>query len=204
MQHPTYGKLVAFSSREYKRIRAGLFEVSLMHIVLLVLGVVAGLGFWWYRLRAAHDAAGEVVDAVGRMRGSMRRKKIRNQNQLSPLTAVNDPIVAAATILVAVATDDVALSTAREETIRAEIGKLTSPDKLEEAVIYGKWAAAQIADTAVVIDKLGPFLAERLDGAEKHGMMTMARNVCAAEGPDLPLEAQRFRRLTQKLGLEVH
>ena len=175
-----------------------------MHIVLLVLGVGAGLGFWWFRLRAAHDAAGEVVDAVGRVRGSMRRKKIRNQNQLSPLTAVNDPVVAAATILVAVATDDVALSTAREETIRAEIGNLTSPDKTEEAVIYGKWAAAQIDDTAVVIDKLGPFLAERLDGAEKDGMMTMARNVLAAEGPDLPLEAQRFRRLTQKLGLEVH
>lgn len=175
-----------------------------MHIVLLVLGVVAGLGFWWYRVRAAHEAASEVADAVGRVRGSMRRKKIRKQNELSPLTAIDDPVVAAATLLVAVASDDVALSPAREEAIRGEIEGLTSSDKVDEAMTYGKWAAGQIDDAGVVIDKLAPFLSGRLYENEKYAMLVMTRNIFAANGPDLPSGAQRLRRLTQKLGLEVH
>ena len=175
-----------------------------MHILLLVLGVVAGLGFWWYRLRAAHDAASEVVDAVGRVRGSMRRKKIRQQTQLSPLTAVDDPVVAAATILVALVTDDIALTDQREAAIRAELEQLTTAKKAEEALVYGKWAASQIDETGMVIDRLGPFLGERLDVNEKHGLIGMARNVYEAQGPDLPTAGNRIRRLTQKLGLEVH
>ncbi len=175
-----------------------------MHIVVLVLGLLAGLGFWWYRLRAAHNAASEVVDAVGRVRGSMRRKKIRKQTELSPLTAINDPVVAAATILVALATDDAALSPAREDAIRTELSELTSGDRAEEAFVYGKWAAGQIDDTGIVIDKVAPFLAERLYANEKDGLLTMARNVFAAGGPDLPSGGQRLRRLTQKLGLEIH
>lgn len=176
-----------------------------MHIALLVLGVIAGLGFWWYRLRSAHDAAGEVVDAVGRVRGSMRRKKIRTQTQLSPLTAVEDPVVAAATILTALAMDDVRLSDERQGAVSAEIGALAAtPEKSQEAVIYGKWASEQIDDTGIVIDKLAPFLAARLDEAEKHAFVTMAHNVVSTDGPELPQAGMRLRRLTQKLGLEVH
>lgn len=175
-----------------------------MHIVVLVLGVLAGLGFWYYRLRAARDAAGEVVDAVGRMRGSMRRKKIRKQTELSPLTAIDDPVVAAATVLVALVTDDVALSDQREAAIRAELEQLTDARKAEEALVYAKWAASQIDETGIVIDKVGPFLAEKLYENEKHALIVMTRSVYEAQGPDLPTAGNRIRRLTQKLGLEVH
>jgi hypothetical protein len=175
-----------------------------MHIVVMVLGVVAGLGFWWYRIRAAGDAASEVIDAAGRMRGSFRRKRIRNQAELSPLTAINDPIVAAATLLASIASDDVALSPQREAAIREELAGLTEAGKAEEALVYGQWASGQIDEAGTVIDKLGPFLATRLNEGEKHGLVDIARTVVAADGPPLLTASHRLRRLTQKIGLEVH
>lgn len=174
-----------------------------MHIVMIVIGLLAGLGFWWYRIRAANNAANEVVDAVGRVRGSFRRKKIRNQNRLSPLTAIDDPVIGGATVLAALVMDDVAMSGEREAAIRSEIGDLVSEAKADEAVIYGKWAAEQIDDASLVIDKVAPFLAGKLYENEKHGLMVMAGNVVEATGPELPMAAQRLRRLRQKLGLQI-
>ena len=37
-----------------------------MHILLALLGIAAAGAFWWYRLKMMNDAAGEVIDAVGR------------------------------------------------------------------------------------------------------------------------------------------
>lgn len=175
-----------------------------MHIVLLVLGVLAGLGFWWYRLQQAGNAASEVVDTLGRARGAMRRKKIRRQTELSPLTAIDDPVVAAATLLVALVTDEVALSPEREQAVAEKIGALTSREKADEALVYGKWANSQVDDTSTTISKVAPFLAGRLSEAEKHTMVDMARAVVSVEGPALPAASQNIRRLTQKLGIEVH
>ena len=152
-----------------------------MHMVLFVLSAVAGIGFWWVRLRAAGTAASEVVNAVGRLRGAARRKKIRRQAQLSPVTAIDDVVVAAATLLTAIAAERGMLSQMHERTISREIGRLTTRSKAEEATLYAKWAAAQIDDATTVINVLVPFLATRLDEAEKRQLIEMARLVLSVD-----------------------
>lgn len=152
-----------------------------MHMVLFVLSAVAGIGFWWVRLRAAGTAASEVVDAVGRLRGAARRKKIRRQAQLSPVTAIDDAVVAAATLLTAIAAERGMLSQMHEQTISREIGRLTTRSKAEEATLYAKWAAAQIDDATTVINVLAPFLATRLDETEKRQLAEMVRLVVAID-----------------------
>jgi len=174
-----------------------------MHIVVIILGILGAGAFWWYRLKMMNDAAGEIVDTVGRVRGSMRRKKIRQQNELSPLTAIDDPVVAAATLIAAIVTDDVALNPNRESALRKETESVADPAKVDEAMIYAKWAAGQIDDASTVIDKLGPFLARKLSEAEKMDLVAMARRVALTEGPPLASLDQRMRRLRQKIGLQV-
>jgi len=174
-----------------------------MHILLAILGIVAAAAFWWYRMRRVRDAATEVVDAVGRVRGNMRRQKIRKQNELSPITAIDDPVVAAATVIASIISDDVALNDAREETLRQEIDAIALPGKLDETMVYAKWAASQVDDAAVVIDKLGPMLAAKLDEPEKQSLLTMTRRVALADTEPLPMLEPRLRRLRQKLGLVV-
>ena len=166
--------------------------------------MLGAAAFWWYRLKMMNDAAGEVVDAFGRVRGAMRRKKIRRQNELSPLTAIDDPVVAAATLIAAIMSDDVVLKLSREGALRQEIDTIASQGKLDETLVYAKWAAAQIDDAQVVIDKLAPMLADRLDEQEKHGLLDMVRRVATADAEPLPMLEPRMRRLRQKLGLVVN
>lgn len=69
-----------------------------MHIVLAILGLFGGGLFWWYRLKILSEAAGDVADSMGRVRGCFRRRKIRQQATHSPLTAIEDLVLAAATV----------------------------------------------------------------------------------------------------------
>lgn len=176
-----------------------------MHIIIAIVGLLGAGAFWWYRLKYMGQAANEVVDKIGTVHGSIKRKRLRKQASLSPLTAVDDPVIAAATLVIAIAADDMPLSGARETALREALAAISSAAKADEALIYGKWAAAQIDDTVVVIDKLSPLLRERLDDGEKEDLLAMVGAVLrAGEDNPPPLAAQRIRRLRQKLGLETN
>jgi len=174
-----------------------------MPFLIAVLGVLGAAAFWWYRMKAMNDAAREVADVVGRVQGNIRRKKLRKQAALSPLTAIDDPVVAAATLITSIVSENGPILPQREAVIRAVISEIADKKKTDEAVIYAKWAASQI-DTTVVIDKLAPFLRERLDVAERNDLLQMVNR--AAQGGEKRLEIadQRMLRLRQKLGFEVN
>lgn len=175
-----------------------------MPFLLAILGVLGAAAFWWYRMKAMNDAAREVADVVGRVQGSIRRKKLRKQAALSPLTAIDDPVVAAATLITAIVSENGPVLPQREAVIRSVISEIADKKKTDEAVVYAKWAAAQIDDTTIVIDKLAPFLRERLDMAERNDLLQMVNR--AAQGGEKKLEIadQRILRLRQKLGFEVN
>ena len=79
---------------------AGVWRFA-MHIVLAVVGLIGAAAFWWYRLKYMSDAANEAVDAVGRVQGHFRRGKLRKKSALAPISAIDDPVIAAATIMAA-------------------------------------------------------------------------------------------------------
>jgi uncharacterized tellurite resistance protein B-like protein len=175
-----------------------------MPFLIAILGVLGAAAFWWYRMKAMNEAAREVADVVGRVQGNIRRKKLRKQAALSPLTAIDDPVVAAATLITAIVSENGPILPQREAVIRAVISEIADKKKTDEAVIYAKWAASQIDDTTVVIDKLAPFLRERLDVNERNDLLQMVNR--AAQGGEKRLEIadQRMLRLRQKLGFEVN
>ena len=59
-----------------------------MHVILGILGVLGALVFWYYRIRVIGQAANEVVDAAGKMRGAYNRRKFRNKVEGSVLTTI--------------------------------------------------------------------------------------------------------------------
>ncbi|MDX8467892.1 hypothetical protein RFM26_19540 [Mesorhizobium sp. VK23B] len=139
-----------------------------MPFLIAILGLLGAAAIWWYRLKAMNEAASEVADVIGRVQGNIRRKKLRKQAALSPLTAIDDPVVAAATLITAIVSEHGPILPQREAVLREVIAQIAaSPKKTDEAVVYAKWAASQIDDTTIVIDKLAPFLREsgsRFDG----------------------------------------
>ena len=175
-----------------------------MPFLIAVLGVLGAAAFWWYRMKAMNDAAREVADVVGRVQGNIRRKKLRKQAALSPLTAIDDPVVAAATLITAIVSENGPVMPQREAVIRAVISEIADKKKTDEAVVYAKWAAAQIDDTTIVIDKLAPFLRERLDPHERDDLLRMLNRVVQGGEQSLKIADQRMLRLRQKLGFEVN
>ncbi|WP_352817778.1 hypothetical protein [Mesorhizobium sp. M0898] len=168
------------------------------------IGLLGAAAFWWYRLKTMNDAAREVADVVGRVQGNVRRKKLRKQAALSPLTAIDDPVVAAATLITAIVSEHGPVLPQREAAIRSVISEIADKKQTDEAMIYAKWAASQIDDATVVIDKLAPFLRERLDAAERSDLLRMVSRAAEAGGQNLQIPDQRMLRLRQKLGFEVN
>ncbi|HXV31419.1 MAG TPA: hypothetical protein VD840_13900 [Sinorhizobium sp.] len=174
-----------------------------MHIILAVFGVLGMAAFWWYRLKVMREAAGEVADAVDRVRGNLRRRKLRKKAALSPITAIDDPVIAAATVIMAIAAEDIAVSDELEARIRAEIGAIAASEKQgDEAVAYAKWATNQVADVAAVIDKATQWLKPRLDEREKEQLVAMVLSA-TLPGERHVMFRQRVEQLRRKLGLEI-
>ncbi|MFI0842680.1 hypothetical protein [Mesorhizobium sp. IMUNJ 23232] len=174
-----------------------------MHILLAILGILGVGAFWWYRLKIMGEAASEVADAVGRVQGNIRRSKLRKKAALSPITAIDDPITAATTVIVAIAAEDVPVSEALEKRVRDEIAGIADSEKqVDEAVIYAKWASDQVAEVGSVIDKACLLLKPRLEESEKEDLVRMALAVA------LPTERhamfpRRIEQLRRRLGLVV-
>lgn len=173
-----------------------------MHIIVAFLGLVGGGLFWWYRLRAMGEAAHEIVDHAGRARGYFRRKKIRKQTELSPLTAIEDPAIAAATVIYAIISEDNLPGDNQIEAVRSVIANISDAKKADEAVIYAEWAYRQIGNTATVIEKTSPLLRGQLNDMEKHELIDMVNKAAAAVSVS-PHYSQRVKKLKQRLGLEI-
>jgi hypothetical protein len=174
-----------------------------MHIVLAVLGIVGAAAIWWYRIKYMSQAAGEVADAAGRVRGNLRRSKLRKKAALSPVTAIDDPLTAAATVIVAIAAEDELVSEALEKRVREKLGAVAANERqLDEAVIYAKWAGEQVADVATVIDKTAPLLKSRLTEGEREELVSMVLSATPPEERHAMFK-RRIEQLQRKLGLEV-
>ncbi|TIX38298.1 MAG: hypothetical protein E5V40_19835, partial [Mesorhizobium sp.] len=100
-----------------------------MPFLLAILGVLGAAAFWWYRMKAMNEAAREVADVVGRVQGNIRRKKLRKQAALSPLTAIDNPVVAAATLITAIVSEQGPILPQREAVIREVISGISDGQK---------------------------------------------------------------------------
>lgn len=174
-----------------------------MHILLGLFSLIAVAVVWWYRIKYMSEAAGEAADAIGRVQSKIRREKMRKKSALSPITAIDNPITAAATIIASIASEDSVLSPILASSVRAQLEKLETGDKLDEALAYAKWASEQVANVPSVIDVAGKYLSTKLNDDEKQELIEMVMNAVPA---DKRHEAfpDRIKRLRQKLGLLVN
>lgn len=131
------------------------------------------------------------------------RRKAQRPALDGPLAGVGDPVTAAAVIMAAIACEDEAMTADRQSAYRSLLEAIAGPEQLDAAAEFGRKTASEIDDAQYVIDKLGPFLAGKLDDQEKEELLHMAQEA-AMSGGKLPAAlTQRLMRLRQKLGLEI-
>jgi len=181
-----------------------------MAFILAIVGALVTASIWWMRLKYMREAASEAIDLAGRVKGNYKRKKFRQAAESSPITTIEDPVFAAATLICEIATADIpSIGEQEQDIIHQQICQIADEKTAKEAVIYGAWAVRSVSDTSLVILRLGVFLRDRLTAQEKEQLLTMivaARRDIVAQTP-IKVETAPFEhnllRLRKRLGLEV-
>jgi hypothetical protein len=151
-----------------------------MHIVAIVGAIIAGIGIWYWRFRMLKEAGQDAADVVGRVRGAYRMRRFKKQVEGSTLNAIDDPAMAAAVFLYALAGDHPLTAERSRDAIKAHIAAIVPANELDEVLAYAAWAARDIVDPRDCIRRFKPLWRDALTAAERAELMEMAQAVLAA------------------------
>lgn len=144
-----------------------------MATIVFLLGIISAAAIWWYRLKMIRTAAGEAAKAAGQIGGHLKRRAARKRAADQTLDNIEDPVTAAATMLVAMAADEIPLTPRDEAAIRTALLKIASADEVGTALEHAKWVNTRIDDPALVIDRLAPLLRARLDAKQRAELLAL-------------------------------
>ncbi len=155
-------------------------------MIALLFTVLVGAAIWWYRLKMVRDAGAEMADVFGKARGKMRRNKIRRQSEESPITAIDNPVIATASLLINLISSS-PLPPKQEDIVRNELSSIANAELLDEALIYGRWVQTQPLDirksTVLLCEKLVDWLSIN----ERRDVISMINSL--ENNPDISLHA---------------
>lgn len=175
-----------------------------MHILGLIIAVLAGLGFWWWRIKAAGEVANDAADVAGRIWGKYKRRKFLNKVDDSPLAVIDDPATAAVVLMHVVAAEDNNAGPAKEEVIRLEVTNTMRIADPTELITFGKWTASHATESKSLMMRYGKIWIENLSSAERGDLVSMVERVMLAGQSTLATEQRaRLDFLKQRLGLLV-
>ncbi len=160
-----------------------------MHIIGLLILVLGAASLWWWRLKTAKETADNVIDAAERFAGKRRRAKISEANAFSPITAIGDPVAAAATYIhLVVGPDAWPMAHGR---VRSRLADVSDLKTAEEAVTYAEWAARQPIDQDRALQMLTDMLRERLTLEERQDLASMLEDAALSGDQDVQAQASR-------------
>ena len=172
-----------------------------MHVLAAIIGILAALGVWYWRLQLAAKGADAVVDAAGKARGAYNRRKFKAKTEKSVLGDVEDPRVAAAVFLTALGAERGELTEKTEGLIAAMLSDRTHLQgvALEEAMSFALWASGQIKDSSEVVRRFAPLWRESLNTDEQAELLAMATAVAESDGAPEPHQDALVKRLSASL-----
>jgi uncharacterized tellurite resistance protein B-like protein len=156
-----------------------------MPTLIALLGILAAAGFWYYRLRAARDAASDLLDVTSDVRNAARRLGFRRQANRHPADCIEDPRLAAMGVVAAIAELDGPHT--RDEidqmVVEAQVTFRVDKREADEIVAFGRWIATQCGTRAEAVRRLSKVVA-RLAGSEAaNDLMRMAEAAATHRGP---------------------
>lgn len=167
---------------------------------LLALFGLAAVG--WWRLRDARQAG----QRPGEVRLNVRRLMQGRHDGTHPADAVDDPRLAAAGVVVAIATMDGPIS-------QAEIGRLKkvaqetfdiSEREALDVLSYGRWIAAECDSNAEAVRRLSRVVLQTAGPEAGPDLVRMIHEVATAGGTELgPEEREALAAVRHRFGMET-
>ena len=150
-----------------------------MHILGIILGLIVAGVIWYQRIKIAAEAGSKAIDAAQRAKGKVVRKRKREAAAFAPISAVDHPVVAAATLMRFVIGDE-AWGATRPRAV-GELREIADEATVEEAIAYAEWAARQVEHERRSIDELSAKLREWLDPTERGRLAAMLEGLVPDE-----------------------
>lgn len=158
-----------------------------MHVILGILAVLAAVAFWLYRARQARENAGEVLDAANDVRLAARRLLYKRKHNTHPADSVDDPRLAAAGIIVAVATMDQPISQSEISAMTALMGQTFEISEREalDMVSFGRWVVDQCGTNDEAVRRLSKVVAQLAGPEAEPDLVRMITEVATVDGTPL-------------------
>lgn len=155
-----------------------------MHIVIAALTVIGVVAVWIWRARAAAQASRDIVEAADDVRAVIRRHGFQRKSGRHPAETVEDPRLAAAGMMAAMARLDGALTEKQINALRVECRASFRVSQVEadEIAAYGRWLADQSKDPDDSLRRLGRVLRAIAPREAQEDMIAMLTRVASAEG----------------------
>ena len=150
-----------------------------MHILAILAAIAAGAAVWYWRVRAMRDAGSEIADAVWRARGAIARHNFWNTAVGSVVTSVDDPVLAAAIFLFALANESGIDDRVAAE-IRRQLSTIANPHDLDEVMAYAAWATRSVIDARDCVRRFKQLWRDNLTLNERRHLVAMAVAVRSA------------------------
>lgn len=114
-----------------------------MPVLLAIISAITVAGIWYYRMNAANKGARELLDAANDVRLAARRFGYKMRNKTHPTDTVDDPRLAAAGIVLAIAGMDSELTREEMDALIDQCLSKFNVDRTEaeEIVVFGRWLA---------------------------------------------------------------
>ena len=159
-----------------------------MHILIAVLGALAA-AFWAFTYFM--NAAREGREAVGEVKGALRRGKWSRRVDQRLIENLSDPREAAAVMLVQIALYDGDLTDRQRRHIVDDMGRVfeADPETAEGLFAFARMAVGEINDAGNSARKILRPVAEICQPEERSAFIALLEKTAEIEGP--PTDAQR-------------
>lgn len=138
-----------------------------MTVIFGALSILMFLASIVWALKILSGVMRGTVDSAGRLKGNYKRKKFRNAAELSPIAAINDSAIAAATIIYACVIDGATPKDELKQILEYQLMQIVSSKQAEEAAIYADWACKKITNYNTILLHLAPLLRQNLNDEQK-------------------------------------
>lgn len=172
-----------------------------MPVLALIVAVISGIAFWWWRAQQVKGAADTVIDAAGKARGMISRARFKHRAGTSVLAGVDTPGMAAATLIYSLMSLRRPVVLADEDKIDGMLETTCQMSKQErgDAMAFAAWASGQVPDTNEIIRRFLPLWANSLEPAQRQELVEMALQAVELNGAPTDAQAAAVKRLSEGL-----
>ena len=142
------------------------------------------------------------TNSIVRRLGIQNDRGFRPLGRRSPVAKINDPIIAAATLIIAVQSEEFVLGEGDTDIVEQLLMRITDQEQAIYATSYAHWAVIEVGELDYIIETLGSFLGQHLNDDEKLEFLEMLDDANSSIGGSYDFDATR-RQLIQYLGFET-